>query len=266
MKIKEFAQIFETDFPLSYAFDGDNVGLLVGDRETEISKILVCCDVDYSVVEEAVSKGCNLILSHHPVMFRPVNRMTETEPEQKAIRLAIKEDIAIYSAHTNLDSGRGGLNDYMASLLGMENTEVIDVCGKDDRGEYGFGRICDLEKPASLGDIMNQVIHIFDADGLRYAGDEKRLVRRIAVNSGGGADVIPLCIERNCDLLITGDIKYNGYRDAVEKGMCIVDIMHYDSEHIVMDWFMEYILKKGIDITVYKSEKNINLIKSYNYE
>lgn len=263
MKINELAEILESDFPLHYAFEGDNVGLLVGDGNTEITSVLATCDVDLPVVKEAIEKGSNLILSHHPLMFRPLKRLTETNPEQKAIRLAVSNGISIYSAHTNLDSGRGGINDLMASMVGMKNTEIIDVLGGEGEKKYGFGRMCDLDKPLTLTQIMHDVIERFSADGLRYAGDKNSLIRRIAVNTGGGADVIPMCIERGCDLLITGDIKYNGYRDAVEMGMCIIDIMHYDSEHIVKEWFENYLLEKCPALTVHKSLSNINLIKSY---
>ncbi len=264
MKIKEFAEIFESDFPLSYAFDGDNPGILIGDAETEITGILTTCDTDEAVVNEACQKGANLILSHHPLMFRPLNKLTESVPEQRAVRAMIANGIAMYSAHTNLDAGVGGLNDCMAELLGMKNTFVVDVVAENAAGIHGFGRMCELENEISLRELMNRVIDVFGADGLRYAGKLDSKIRRIAVNTGGGAGIIDDCIALGCDVLVTGDIKYNGYRDAVENGMCIVDIMHYDSEHIAKKWFADYIASKGIDVPVYMSEANVNLIKAYN--
>jgi len=264
MNIKEFAEKFENDFPLHYAFEGDNVGLLVGDSNDEIKGILTTCDVDINVVNEAVEKGANLIISHHPLMFTKIGRLTEDVPEQRAIRAMIANGISLYSAHTNLDAGLGGINDYMASLLGMDNTSVVDKVCSDEKGTHGFGRISDLKKEVTLKKIMDKVINVFDADGLRYAGDCDAPIRRVAVNTGGGAGIIDECISLGCDLLITGDIKYNGYRDAVENGMCIIDIMHYDSEHIAKRWFSNYLSQMDLDVPVWESESNINLIKSYN--
>ena len=264
MKIAEFSNMFERDYPLSYAFDGDNPGLLVGDADMEITGILTTCDTDLAVVNEAIEKGANLILSHHPLMFRPVNKLTESVPEQRALRTMIANGVAMYSAHTNLDAGAGGLNDYMAELIGMKNTTVVDKVCEDDRGVHGFGRMCDLENAITLKELMDRITDVFGAAGLRYAGELDTKITRIAVNTGGGAGIIDECIALNCDVLVTGDIKYNGYRDAVENGMCIVDIMHYDSEHIAKKWFADYIAAKGMDVPVYMSEANINLIKAYN--
>ncbi len=263
MKIKDLASIIEKDFPLHYAFEGDNVGLLVGDADTEITGIVVTCDVDMGVVEEAIEKNCNLIVSHHPIMFSPVNRMLESVPEQKFMRKMIQNNISLYSAHTNLDAGRWGINDLMASMLGMENTSVVDALCEDERGTHGFGRMCTLDKAVTLKELMDRIIQTFGADGLRYAGNPDTVIKTIAVNTGGGAGILNDCVELKCDCLITGDIKYNGYRDALDGGMCVIDIMHHDSEHIAKKWFKDFFNKNGIDVPIYESESNINLIKTY---
>lgn len=263
MKIKDIAKIIEDDFPRSLAFDGDNVGFLIGDENTEVTKILLTCDVDLGVVKEAAEEGAQLIVSHHPLMFHPVNRLTESDPEQSAIRLMIKNNIALYSAHTNLDAAHGGLNDYMAFLLGMENTHVLDVVASDGSAEHGYGRAAVLKNPLSLKELMDKIISVFGADGLRYAGDLDREVKKLAINTGGGAGVLWQAISDGCDALVTGDIKYNGYRDAAERGMCVVDLMHYDSEHIVMDFFEKYFSKKLTGIELVKSSANTNAVKTY---
>ncbi len=262
MKIKDLASIIERDYPLHYAFEGDNVGLIVGDLETDITSILTTCDVDMGVVDEAIEKGCNLIVSHHPIMFSKINRLVETSPEQRFIRKMIANGISLYSAHTNLDAGQGGINDLMASMLGMDNTEVVDVVCEDKRGAHGFGRVCTLKESTTLKALMDKVIDAFGADGLRYAGSPDAVISRIAVNTGGGAGILEKCIELGCDCLITGDIKYNGYRDALDGGMCIIDIMHYDSEHIAKTWFKDYLKGKTV-APIYMSQSNINVIKTY---
>lgn len=263
MKIKDFAKLFEEKYPLSYAFDGDNVGLITGDAELEVTKVLLTCDADEDVVKEAIDIGANLIVSHHPLMFNPISRMTEDNAEARAIRLMIKNGISHYCAHTNLDTAVGGLNDYMASLLGMENTEVIDKVCTDERGIAGYGRMCTLKTPMTLKDLMDNVIKTFGADGLRYTGELDDKVQKIAVNTGGGAGIIQNCIEKGCDTLITGDVKYNGYLDALSCGLKIVDIMHFDSEKICMELFESWFLSNIPSLETHKSKANINKIKTY---
>ena len=263
MKISNIADLIEASFPLHYAFEHDNVGLIVGDADTEITGILTTCDVDMGVVEEAIAKGCNLIVSHHPIMFSPINRITESTPEQKFIRKMIQSNIALYSAHTNLDAGVGGINDLMASMLGMEDTKVVDVVCEDERGTHGFGRMCKLKSRITLKELMDKVVAAFGADGLRYAGNPDAIIKTVAINTGGGASILNDCIAKGCDVFITGDIKYNGYRDAVDCGMCVIDIMHYDSEQIAKKWFEDFFVQNGVDVAIYQSKSNINLIKTY---
>ena len=263
MIIKDIIKIFEAEFPNEYAFDGDNVGLLIGDEAADVTKVLATCDVDIGVVREAIACGANLIVSHHPLMFHKTNRLTESNPEQSAIRLMISNGISHYAAHTNLDTAPGGLNDLMASLLGMEDTTVAEPEGEDDRGVHGYGRICTLKESLTLKELMDRVISVFGADGLRYTGSLDDKVTKLAVNTGGGAGIIDTCIAAGCDTLITGDVKYNAYRDARENGMNIVDIMHFDSEHIAMDLFESWFARKLPELEVIKSRANTNMIKSY---
>ncbi len=263
MTIKDIAELFEQKFPLSYAFDGDNVGLIVGDKTAEVSKVLLTCDVDEQVVAEAIEKNANLIFSHHPLMFNPISALTEDNAEMRAIRLMIANGISLYSAHTNLDTAQGGLNDYMAYLLGMKKTEVIDVICEDKRGVSGYGRMCTLDNPVTMKELMDKVIKVFDADGLKYTGNLTDKVKKLAINTGGGAGIIDKCIEMGCDTLITGDVKYNGYLDALSCGLKIVDIMHFDSEKICKELFENWFSDNIVSVETAKSTANVNLIKSY---
>ena len=263
MTINDFIIKFEESYPTSYAFDGDNVGLLVGDRNDEIAKVLVTCDVDLGVVEEAVNIGANLIVSHHPLMFHSVNRMTEDIPEQKAIRLMIEKGISHYAAHTNLDTGKGGINDLMAQMLGMEDTEVVDVVATNEMGVHGYGRMCTLKTPVTMKEMMDKVKSVFGAKGLKYTGSLDDKVQKLAINTGGGAGILKQCINAGCDTFITGDVKYNGYRDALDMGMKIIDIMHYDSEQISKIWFENWFKENFPAVEVVKSEANQNVVKVY---
>ena len=263
MKIKDIAKLIESKFPEDYAMDGDNVGLLAGDENTEVTKILVCCDVDEYVADEAASVGANLIISHHPRMFHPINRLDESNPEQRTLRKLIKNDIALYTAHTNLDVGRGGINDYMADMLGLKNTQVIEVvCEKD--GEYhGYGRFAKLDVPVTLKQMLDKCKQVFDLDGCRYVGNFDDEINTVAINTGGGAGIMDLCLCLKADLFITGDVKYNPARDAYERGMDIIDVAHYDTEKITMDFFAEFFANEAPEIEVIKSKANIRIYKVF---
>ncbi len=263
MKIKEIAALIEAEFPKHFAMERDNVGLLVGDENTEVTKILVCCDVDEYVADEAASIGANLIISHHPLMFFAINRLGENNPEQRTLRKLIKNDIALYTAHTNLDVGSGGINDYMASMLGLKNTQVIEcVCEKD--GKYhGYGRSARLDKPVTLKQMLDKCKAVFDLDGCRYVGNFDDEISSVAINTGGGAGIMDLCFNLKADLFITGDVKYNPARDSYERAMDVIDVAHYDTEKITMDFFKEFFAKRAPQIEVEKSKANIRIYKIF---
>ena len=232
LTVKNIADCIEDFAPKHYAMQRDNVGLLTGDENATVSTVLVCCDVDTFVVEEAINSGAELIISHHPMMFNPINRLTENTPQEKALRMLIKNDISHYASHTNLDVVRGGLCDYMATLLNLTNTTVCEPVSDENGICHGYGRLCELEKGETLESILNKCKTAFKCDGLRYTGNLTDTIKTIAVNTGGGASLVDYCIENKVDLLITGDLKYNQFRDAYENGVNIIDISHFDSEKI----------------------------------
>lgn len=263
MKLKDIAECIEQSFPKSFAMERDNVGLLVGDENKDVSKVLVCCDVDEFVAQEAVHKGVDMIVSHHPLMFFPINHLNEDNPEQRALRILIKNDICLYSAHTNLDVGYGGINDYMAALLGMENTEVVDCVCEMDGKKHGYGRFCTLKEKTTLKEMLDRCKKVFELDGCRYVGEFDDEIKTVAINTGAGSGIMDMCFDLKADLLITGDVKYNPARDAYERGMDIIDIAHYDTEKIAMDFFKEFFAREMPCIKVEKSLANKRIYKVY---
>lgn len=261
MKIKEIAHMIEEKCPLDYAFDRDNVGLLVGDCERDAKKILVSCDVDEYVAKEAADIGADMIISHHPLMFNAIKRLNEDNPEQRALRILIKNDIALYAAHTNLDVARGGLNDYMAAKLGLTNTEVIDFVCERYGDAQGYGRLATLSEKITLKELIERCKTAFELDGGRFVGEPDDIISTVAINTGGGAGIMDLCIKKGVDVFITGDIKYNPARDAYENGMDLIDIAHYDTEKIVMDYFEEFFA--DVDLQIVKSKANKRIFKIF---
>ncbi len=259
---REIGEYIEQLAPVALAADWDNVGLLVGDAEQEVKKVLLALDMDEYVAQEAADIGANLVVTHHPVMFEPIQRLTEDDPQQRALRLLIEHRISHYAAHTNLDVAAGGLNDYMAYLLGLKNTEILDVTQETDGIKHGFGRYCELESPVQLKDMLERCKAVFHLSGVKYVGYPERLVRRVAINTGGGAGVLGRCYEQDMDLLITGDIKYTVAREAYERGMAVIDAGHYDTEIIVMDFMEQYLSKQFPDLVLVQSKENIRVLET----
>ena len=261
MKVKDIAYHIEKLCPKSLACEWDNVGLLIGNAENEVTKILVTLDVDIFVVREAIDCGANLIVSHHPLMFNAIRRLTEQDASQKVLMELVKNDISLYSAHTNLDVAPDGLNDFLAKKLGFADTEILDLTGEYDGKICGFGRIFELDEPKKFIEIVNDCKNKLNLCAVRYCGDDDRKIKRIAVNSGGGTSSMNCCFEKNVDLFITGDFKYNVLRDACENNLAVIDAGHYNTEVIVKDLFFDYLSDKfGRDIII-KSRKNIDIVK-----
>ncbi len=261
--VSDIAAYINQICPESLSFDGDNVGHLVGRGSKAVQKVLVTLDVDEHVAKEAIDKGADLIVAHHPMMFHPIGHITDSDPQQRALMLLVQNDIAMIAAHTNLDCVHGGLNDYLASKLGIANTSVIEPVSDWGGVCHGYGRVGEVPDGTKLCDMLSMCISALGIDGVRYVGDEERPVKKVAVNCGGGAGEMTLCIDMGVDLFITGDVKYNPARDAYESGMAVIDAGHYETEHIAVELISSIISKKFCDLTVTQSEANIPVFKYY---
>ena len=189
MKVKDIYNAVDNYAPFELAYSWDNVGLLVGDMEREVTKILITLDTDAAVVREAVDNGCDLILSHHPVFFSPVKRINTADETGKMIELLIKNDISLIAAHTNMDVTKGGINDELARLFGLENVRVLEE--NPINPGCGLGRIGELKEEMSFAAFAGYAKEILGVDGLRIAGNPDTMVKTIAVAGGSCSEVIP---------------------------------------------------------------------------
>ena len=257
LKCKDIALAIESLAPKRLAYNWDNVGLLCGDENAPVKKVLLTLDLDIGVVEEAIKEGTQMIIGHHPIMFDPVNRITEQTPEGRLIRALIKNDISYYAAHTNLDVAKGGLNDLLAKKLGLKNVKILEYTDGDIEG---IGRTGDTEEPVTLGALCSKVKRALGVDYLRFSGDTDGFVNHIAINTGGGTALIEAALGAKADVFITGDYKYAQVRHCVENGMKIIDVGHYDTEIIVCELFEQYLSKQfagSLEIVKTKANKNI---------
>lgn len=244
-KVKEIIEVMETLAPTFLKEDFDNVGLMVGDREKEVKKVLVALECTLKVVQEAKDNNVDLIITHHPLIFRRPNNITTDTLQGKKIIELIKNDISLYSSHTNLDSAKKGLNDSIPGLLGYDTSEILETNKRDS--EAGLGRLVTLEEATTLEDIINKVKSTFNINNLRVVKGKDE-VNKIAIINGSGQDFIGRAISKGADCIITGDTTYHFASDYKEMGINIIDAGHFASEQIVFFNVMKNIIDKFKDV------------------
>lgn len=238
MKISDVIEIIEKEFPQELAYEWDNVGLLVGDRNREVTNVVTCLDVTEDVIDFAKNAQSELIISHHPVIFSPINCINGDTKSGKLLLDAIENKIAIYSAHTNCDKAENGINTRLAQMFNLEDVESLE--------EDGLGRIGNLSEPLPFYEFAKAVENKLSTK-IRYCGDTKTVVKKVAICSGAGGDVIPTAIGKGADVLITGDTKYHQMLD-VKDDINIIDAGHFGTECIVAELFAGILCDVGIGV------------------
>ncbi|EOR26166.1 hypothetical protein A500_08873 [Clostridium sartagoforme AAU1] len=254
-KIKDIIRIMEEFAPKTLKEDFDNVGLMVGDRNKEVKKILLALDCTLDVIKEAKEKSVDLIITHHPLIFRkPSSITTDTLIGKKIIEL-IKNDISLYSSHTNLDSAENGLNETIVNLLGYSTNELIEVNKMARNDNEGLGRIVRLEDFIKLEDLIEDIKEKLNVKSLKVVkGCEK--VKNIAIINGSGSDFFEKAYKKGADCIITGDTTYHYASDYKELGVSIIDTGHFSSEWIVFLQVINKLTDKLQDIEILISTKS----------
>lgn len=232
LKIRDIHNIVERHAPSILKESYDNVGLMVGDMECKVTSVLVSLDCTLKVIEEARQNNCNLIFTHHPLLFKKPDTITaDTLIGEKIIKL-IENHINVYSCHTNLDSAEGGINDIIMELLDLNCNNIIEPLKNEDGRECkdGIGRISELEEPIILSELCNRVKRCLGISSLRYVGHEFKLIKKIAVINGSGQNYINEAVLQGADCIITGDTTYHYVSDFEEQGIAVIDGGHFGTE------------------------------------
>ena len=256
MKIKEIIVALERFAPLPLQDDYDNSGLQVGLTETEATGALLCLDVTEAVLAEARTLGCNMVVSHHPVLFHPLRSLTEHDINGRCIIKAVQEDIVIYSSHTNLDNVKGGVNDRIASILGLSNTKPIVQRTEGN----GSGVIGDLSKPIILSELFLILQDKFTVSVIRHNKCVEKQVQRIAVCGGSGSFLIQDALKLGADSFITGEVGYHHFF-GFENIMSLIEIGHYESEQFTIELLYEVISNSFPSLPLFKTTINTNPIE-----
>lgn len=245
IKVNNIIKEMELLAPTYLKEDFDNVGLMVGDKNKEVKKVLLALDCTLKVIEEAKKENVELIITHHPLIFkRPSSITTDTLQGKKIIEL-IKNDISLYSSHTNLDSVENGLNDTIVSILGFYNFKILEKNKRDDKA--GLGRIVSLNESIQLEDLISKIKKSLNINNLRVVKGKDK-VNKIAIINGSGQDFIGKAVALGADCIITGDTTYHFASDYKEMEISILDVGHFASEQITFFNVMENLKEKFKDV------------------
>ena len=220
--------------PRHLAEDWDNTGLLVGSYAQKVERILVSLDVDDTVVAEAIERSADMIVAHHPAIFRGMKQLRTDLPLGRRLAALLTHGIAVAAAHTNLDITRGGVNDVLAERLGLEKLSTFITTEQADGSAESLGRIGTLPAPMRIEDFAHSVCKRLGVSHVRLVRAADRPVRRVAVVGGAGAEFIDTAVRRGADVYLTGDVKYHEAQRAVEQGMHIIDAGHFGTERPVL--------------------------------
>lgn len=245
VKVREVLCALERFAPLPLQESYDNAGLQLGLTETEVSGALLCIDVTEAVVAEAAAAGCNLIVSHHPLIFRPLRRIAGESDVQRAVIAAIKKDIAVVSMHTNMDNACGGVNFRMAEKMGLQATAFFGEgkCAKATDGTEvrgGSGVIGALPEPMAADDFTKMLKSVFDVECVQANQLLRRSIERVAVCGGAGSFLLGDAVRAGADAFVTGEMRYHEYFGH-EQEIQIAVIGHYQSERFTNEIFREII-------------------------
>ena len=223
----------------------------VGDTGRDIRSVLLTTDVTTEVVNEAIERGCELIISHHPLLFHGLKQVCGQTPQARVVEVAIKHDIAIYSAHTNLDSVVGGINTRLADKIGLTAQRILCPAAPD--ASTGLGVIGRLADPMDYRDFIGHIRELLDCTYIRYTRPARETVQTVALCGGSGAEFIESAIEQGADVYLTADCKYHEFQDA-DGRIGLVDIDHWISERHAREIFADIL--KPFDLNVYISKND----------
>ena len=234
--VTEIYHMLDEAAPFETQMSFDNAGFLVGHGERAVDRLLVALDITLDVIREAEEWGAQLIVSHHPVIFFPVKRVTDGDPVGRKLLALSEGGIAAICAHTNLDAALGGVNDCLARAVGLHGIGQLHQDGVDRLGRpYGIGRVGTLERETApaLPDFAREVKEALGANGVRFV-DAGRPVRKVAVGGGACADMVGDALALGCDTFVTSDVKYDGFLDARALGINLIDAGHFPTENVVV--------------------------------
>lgn len=252
MKCYEIIEKLESLSPTTFAEEWDNVGLLAGRRDKEVRTVYIALDATDEVVGEAVRLGADLLLTHHPLIFRKINRVNTDDFIGRRICELIRNDISYYAMHTNFDVM--GMADAAADELSLGDRQVLNVTYEDDISKEGCGRVGRLQKRMSVAELAELVKEKFHVPNVRVFGDMGDVVEMAAVMPGSGGDYIRDALNAGADVMITGDVDHHEGIDAVAQGITVIDAGHYGIEKLFIPYMEEFMKRELPGLQICKAK------------
>ncbi|MCL1808425.1 MAG: Nif3-like dinuclear metal center hexameric protein [Clostridiales bacterium] len=223
----EITSYIESIASLALAAEWDNSGMQVDVGKKQVEKAIIALDITRGVVEEAKACGADLIVTHHPLIFKPLRKVDHNTATGNIVVELIRHGISAYSAHTNFDAADGGNNDYLASLLALANVRKFESAP--------IGRYGELPAKTSFGEVCGYVKNALKLERMAATGDPGAKIWKVGLCSGASADLIDNAASSGCDLFITGDVKYHDAHHAMAQGICLIDAGHYGTEKFFVE-------------------------------
>ena len=250
--VSDIIEIMDHIAPPSLAEEWDNVGLQVGDRRWAVRRVGVALDAGLGVVTAACQMKVDLLVTHHPLIFKPLMAIDCQTPLGTVLQKAIRHRLSIFAAHTNLDKSKGGLNDILARRIGLADCSVLDEGGGHDRGTFdpdaaaderldpmsyheGHGRVGRLSKSMALRDFALDVKQELNLDAIKVVGNPGLLVKKVAVCTGSGSSLLKAFFRSGAQVYISGDLRFHDARDVEAAGLGLIDIGHFPSEYLMVE-------------------------------
>lgn len=236
LTLREITDIIESAAPLKWQEAWDNSGLQVGQSDTEIKSVLLTVDVTETVLQEALERGCNLVVSHHPLLFHGLKHLTGHTTVERCVAFALRHDIAVYSAHTTIDSYLNGVSGRMAEKCGLNTYQILAPASQD--APYGLGVTGMLEQPQDFMEWLRKVKTAFLTPMLRYVPPKGRMIQKLALCGGAGGEFIGEAVRQGADVYVSADMRYHDMQAAAGQ-IGLVDMDHWVSEQFVRDVMQE---------------------------
>ncbi|MBN1446816.1 MAG: Nif3-like dinuclear metal center hexameric protein [Bacteroidetes bacterium] len=234
--------------PASLAWERDNIGLLIGSADREVTRVLVCLDVTAEILTEAVQRGAQCIVAHHPLIFHPLKSIQTDTTHGALLAGLLRANISVIAMHTNADAARGGLNTGLAALLGIRNGRRLDAIDEVEQ-EQGIGVVGDLAEALHVRDFLSAVKKALGCSVLRCTPfAEDRLIRRVAVCSGAGSSYVPAAVATGADAFVTADLTHHTFLDF-QSDILLVDAGHYETERLFISLCAEELQRRFFEDT-----------------
>lgn len=257
VRVKDILSCLNLEAPFKSAEPWDNVGLLVGNPNQEVTAILAGLDPTNTLIDEALRLGANTIITHHPVIFKPLQALDTSTPEGRLLEKAITHRLAVIGFHTNFDSAPTGVSTILAEMLGLSNLSPLIPTPEKTPADAGLGRLGSYRPPISSAEFLKRVLDVIGQDSVQMAGTLPEMVTTVAVCGGSGSEFAVQAQGLGADVFLTAEIKHHTAIWAIENDFCVIDGTHYGTEKPAVSFLVKILTEAG-----HREKWNIRILET----